>query len=187
MQVGHYFSENLPGRRRAPRRSVLSLRPFVSVTQQNCTQFAVLMAKCMDYGRTMKPFFKDIPKFWANWADWPNEFCGIWHLSRIFIIQLFFSTKKFACFSDLTQIYPRYDLVEKNLENSHHTSVVGVKMYAKHLLKRVLYCRKFCSRGPTYSSQPDPSHPCHRSGPQEPGGLQGWGGALPSPRFQQII
>ena len=53
------------------------------------------------------------------------------------------------------------------------------KMYAKHLLKRVLYCRKFCSRGPTYSSQPDSSHPCHRAGPQEPGGQEG--GRSPPP------
>ena len=26
------------------------------------------------YGRPMKPFFNNIPNFWANWADWPNKF-----------------------------------------------------------------------------------------------------------------
>ena len=33
-----------------------------------------------DYGRQNKPFFNDIPNFWANWADRPNKFWGIWSI-----------------------------------------------------------------------------------------------------------
>ena len=41
------------------------------------------MAKCMEYGLTMKHFSKDIPHFWANW---PNKFWGIFSakLSALF-------------------------------------------------------------------------------------------------------
>ena len=45
----------------------------------------------------MKPFFNDIPNFSANLADPPNKFWGK------------------LCFSDLIQIYPKYDVDVKNL------------------------------------------------------------------------
>ena len=32
---------------------------------------------CTDYGCPMKPFFNDIPYFWAIWTDRPNKFLGI--------------------------------------------------------------------------------------------------------------
>ena len=58
-----------------------------------------------NYGHPMKPFFWDIPTFWANWADRANKFWGIFgrnispHLSTvspvsmISIIQLFLPQK----------------------------------------------------------------------------------------------
>ena len=77
-----------------------------------------------------KAFFKDIPSFWANWADRTNDFWGIFGtanpLSIISFIQLFLSQKT------LLFIPNPYNtimiLAEKNLGNSHHTSVVGAKL-----------------------------------------------------------
>ena len=43
----------------------------------------------------MKPFFNDISNFWANLVDLPNKFWGK------------------LCFSDLIQIYPKYDIGRK--------------------------------------------------------------------------
>ena len=62
------------------------------------------------YERPMKPIFSDIPNFWANWADRPKDmhlFGIVSDFSMISIIQFFFYKK--LCFSDLTQIYPKYD------------------------------------------------------------------------------
>ena len=42
---------------------------------------ALIMVSCTDYRRPMKPFFIDIPKFLANWADRPNKFWGIFGLT----------------------------------------------------------------------------------------------------------
>ena len=42
------------------------------------SDFNVSLAASTDYGRQMKPFFNDIPNFWANWADRLNIFWGIW-------------------------------------------------------------------------------------------------------------
>ena len=58
-----------------------------------------------DYWCPMMPFFNNIPNFWANWADRPNKFWGIFSqtisphfgtvspMSMISIIQLFFLQK----------------------------------------------------------------------------------------------
>jgi hypothetical protein len=92
-----------------------------------------------------------------------------------------------SCRSLGAMILAQKNLENSRLENSHHASVFGDKMYAKHLLKRVLYCRKFCSRGPTYSSQQRPSHPCHRVGPWAPGGGGGSGGAIPPRNFGRSV
>ena len=75
-----------------------------------------------------KAFFKDIPSFWANWADRTNDFWGIFGtanpLSIISFIQLFLSQKT------LLFIPNPYNtsmiLAEKNLGNSHHVSIVAV-------------------------------------------------------------
>ena len=61
------------------------------------------------YGRQMKPFFNNIPNFWAKLADRPNKLWDIWgtittHFGTVIsILQCFFFYKK-LCFSDLTQI-----------------------------------------------------------------------------------
>ena len=68
-----------------------------------------------DYGRLMKPFFNDIPNFWANWVDRQNKLWGLWGIfdgTSVPILALrvlclwipsfsCFFYKKF-CFSDLT-------------------------------------------------------------------------------------
>ena len=64
-----------------------------------------IMQHTTEYGHPMKPFFNDVPNFWANWADRPNKFWGIFGqtisphfgtvspMSMISIIQLFFLQK----------------------------------------------------------------------------------------------
>ena len=42
---------------------------------------ALIMVSCMDYGRPLKPFFTDFPKFLANWVDRPNKFWVIFSLT----------------------------------------------------------------------------------------------------------
>ena len=47
---------------------------------QNLGNF-LYIARITDCGRPMKPIFNDTyPNFWANWADWPDKFWGIWDI-----------------------------------------------------------------------------------------------------------
>ena len=87
----------------------------------------------------MKPYSNDIPNFWANWADQPNKFWYNWgifgktkspHFSTEFLVHYVFQS--FNCFftknfffrpnPTISQIMI---LVENNIGNSHHASVVG--------------------------------------------------------------
>ena len=92
----------------------------------------------MDYGRSIKPFLMIFLTFGLGQTNWVDKFWGIWGtfsqtISTVLALYVLcpwenefgcFSYKK-LWFSGLTHIYPKYDISLKNLESSHHTSVVG--------------------------------------------------------------
>ena len=94
----------------------------------------------MDYRRPIKPFSKNIPNFWTNWADWPDKFWGIFgflgrtislHFGTMSNLSIISAKKLLFRPNPNKYITNRIHTGQKNLGNSHHASVVGDKKEQK--------------------------------------------------------
>ena len=116
----------------------------VAPTKENIEQFCLLLIACLltstGYGRPMKPFFNDIPIFWADkfWDIWGILANYLHYFSTVSPLSMekwiwFVFQQKTLVFRPNTFI-PNMILAVKNLRNSHHTSVVGAYFLARSFI-----------------------------------------------------
>ena len=97
---------------------------------QETKSTGALRRRCLsldtDCGRPKKPFFNNIPNFWANWTDRLNKFWGIWgifgqtigtHICNCYLIPWpwfpSFSCSQNTLLFRPNPIYPKYDIGQK--------------------------------------------------------------------------